>query len=335
MTGEHHGEGTSTSHQPARAQGPILVPVDGSRASLALLPVARAVAAIWNAQPHVLLVTNAPLLPGPEAGEIAEPGLAGLLLDQRTGDPGQVILKVVQEQASSLVIMATRGWTAGKTGPLGRVAAAVLRGCRCPLMLVGEEAGVDFVPEHTALSRLLLPLDGRAESQEPLDAAAPLIARQDAVVDVLHVLARTDGVAVEAQAFTVPRYLDQPYHEWEAWRREFAARFRHGPIPEPARVHVAVGHPAQEIVAAARAYHSDLIILAWRGILTGGHASTLRAVLRAAPCPLLIVPGKAPAPVWEPVSPAARDARGLSGNGLALEGSPAATGDDRARRRKE
>jgi nucleotide-binding universal stress UspA family protein len=55
---------------------------------------------------------------------------------------------------------------------------------------------------------------------------------------------------------------------------------------------VAIGDPATEILATARRLGVDLIILPTRGAGGVGHAlvgSVARSVLRASPCPILIV----------------------------------------------
>jgi len=292
MAEQLHDRPEQSIGEPA-ARGPIVVPIDGSAESRALLPVARAVAAIWDGESHLLHVTAAPPQQGPlrEAVGLTEADLAGFVLHQRTGNPADVILKHVQEQAARLVIMATHGWTSGSSAHATRVAEAVLRRCDRPLMLVSREAGAGFLPEHAPFSRLLLPLNGSLDGEAPLVAIALLIGRPDAAVDVLHIVSTVANA--RHGTFTLPRYVDQPYHEWEEWRREFSARFEQRIGREPAHIHVAVGDPGKVIVSAARQYGSDLIILAWKQVWDGDHAPTLRAVLRHAPCPVLVVPSDA------------------------------------------
>ncbi|HEX4180354.1 MAG TPA: universal stress protein, partial [Caulobacteraceae bacterium] len=56
------------------------------------------------------------------------------------------------------------------------------------------------------------------------------------------------------------------------------------------------GHPAEEIVAAAQAWSADLIVIGSHGrsaltqVLLG---SVAEAVMRNAPCPVLVVRGRA------------------------------------------
>ena len=61
------------------------------------------------------------------------------------------------------------------------------------------------------------------------------------------------------------------------------------------RVRLLMGHgePAEETIRVANEESVDLIVLAWKGRWEAPHASTVKAVLRDAPCPILVtrVPG--------------------------------------------
>ncbi len=290
--GQARDRGIDPSQAATRGdRGSILVPVDGSRPSLAVLPVARAVAGIWRGQPHLLSVTAAPLSTSAltESLGLTEADLAGFTLDQRTGDPAAVILQTTRESKAAVVIMAAHGRTARPSTLLGHVTEAVLRGVPCPLLLVGDEAGRRFMPDHAALSRILLPLDGSVETAEALEAVAPLISRPEVTVDMLHVVPTAAKPQDQERVFTVPRYVDQPQYEWASWQKEFATRFHDGLTPRTVTVHAAVGDPGREILSAARKQKSDLIIMAWKGVFDGDRARTLRTVLADSPCPVLVV----------------------------------------------
>jgi nucleotide-binding universal stress UspA family protein len=90
----------------------------------------------------------------------------------------------------------------------------------------------------------------------------------------------------------VPRYVDQPQHEWEAWQQEFLDRVRgvgRGAETVHLHLHLDFDKPASAIVRFAVDHQSDLVILAWRGRLERDRALILRAILSAAPCPVLVV----------------------------------------------
>jgi nucleotide-binding universal stress UspA family protein len=89
----------------------------------------------------------------------------------------------------------------------------------------------------------------------------------------------------------VPRYLDQPQHEWPAWSREFLERVRCLGYPaniEKIRLVLAHGEASAAILEFARSNASDLITLAWRGSLEPERAQTMRRVIRNASCPVIV-----------------------------------------------
>jgi nucleotide-binding universal stress UspA family protein len=89
---------------------------------------------------------------------------------------------------------------------------------------------------------------------------------------------------------TSPRYLDQPQHEWPAWAGEFVERFACMCPLESLRVHMSLVHgtPGDEILQFAQERSVDLIVLAWRGEWERDHAATIKAVIRRAPCPVMV-----------------------------------------------
>ena len=89
----------------------------------------------------------------------------------------------------------------------------------------------------------------------------------------------------------MPFYLDQPQHEWPVWASEFLERLACICSLDGLRVRLLVGRgsPAAEIVRVATEQSTDLIVLAWRGRWAGKRAATLKAVVRQAPCPTVVV----------------------------------------------
>jgi nucleotide-binding universal stress UspA family protein len=270
---------------------PILVPLDGSPAAAALA-VARVAAKLWEAPIHLLHVAGAALSSDAllRAVALAPGDLLGLVLDGAVGPPAETILQIAAQRQSTLIVMSTLGGTADVDRPLGHVAEAVLRGARCPLLMVGLEAGKRFATEHRSLTRVLVPLDGTPAAAAALRLIAPLLAPSGATLDVLHVVQPDHAAAVNAGALAVPRYLDQAQHEWQTWRREFRRCFLSALAERPASLRVGVGDPGYEVVRAARERDSDLIVLAWKGNLAPGRAETVHTVLCTAPCPVLLLP---------------------------------------------
>ena len=106
---------------------------------------------------------------------------------------------------------------------------------------------------------------------------------------------------VEPGSFPVPRYVDQAQHEWSSWTDEVLARLARlcpdGPLK--ARLQVLGGDPGREILRVAADQAVDLIVVAWKGAWSDERAHTLKAIVRDAPCPVMVVraePGCAPGP---------------------------------------
>ena len=113
-----------------------------------------------------------------------------------------------------------------------------------------------------------------------------------AEVLVLHVAAPGAPPPTEPGTFTVPRYVDQPQHEWPAWAAEFIARMSalgHPPSEVRFTLSVATGDPGAEIVRAARERDADLVVIAWHGVWEPKRALTMRRVIREVGCPILVV----------------------------------------------
>ncbi len=114
--------------------------------------------------------------------------------------------------------------------------------------------------------RILVGFDGSETSQRALDAAADLVGYGSSLA-VLHV--RRAG---SPAGTTVGR-----------------ARERLVERQIPARYLEACGHPATEIVAAAQAVGADLVVVGRRSALLRVLGSVSAAVVRRAPCDVLVV----------------------------------------------
>lgn len=268
----------------------VLVPLDGSLHALAALPVARAMAELEGATLHLAHVGEPRLPPGEllQRLGLTRDDLWGAVISQVTGPPAEGILRLARELRSCLIAMCTHTGMEKPYGELGSVAEGVLRHAPCPLVLVQPERGL----RPWALREVLLPHDGTPATAAAIHPALDLVDRAGARLTVLHVATLGARTAVEAGALGVPRYVDQPQHEWPAWAQEFLDRVRglgHAPEGIPIRLLVAPGAPGEQIVRCARERGSDLIVLAWHGSLAPARAATLKRVIRDAPCPALVL----------------------------------------------
>ena len=292
--------------------GCILVPVDGGAGSVPSIAVARAAVQLWAAPIHVLGIVDSPERTRTLYDALqAQPDiLAGLVVDSLVGEPAEVIAQVAARTRPSLIVMAAHAWMSDGDLPMGPVAEMILRDTRYPLLLVRQEAGERFVAKGSRFARILVPLDGTPSPARAIKDFALRAAAAGATLDVLHVVGPHTGASEEVGSLTFPRYLDQPYHEWQAWQHELLRRsfgLRGLPATD---VHVAVGDPGSEIVRAARNEESDLVLLAWKGAVDAGRAQTIRTVLREHPCPVMIL--RAPPAVRQPQSRGGRQRSGPS-----------------------
>jgi nucleotide-binding universal stress UspA family protein len=268
----------------------VIAPIDGLAHAMAALPVARTLAELDGAPLHVVYVTSGHVAPAEAlAGELGVPRdrLTRAVLDVRTGSPAVEILRVAAEHVRSVTVLCTRTRGSVHEGAFSPVTERVLAGAIGPVVLVRPERG----DVGWSLGRLLLAYDGTPAASAALRPAAELGARARARVWALHVAQAGGEPPREVGSFPAPRYVDQRQHEWPTWTQEFASRLAPAcPAgPTPPDLALEQGEPASAIVRFAAEHAIDLIALAWRGSLDPERAPALRAVLRDAPCPTMIV----------------------------------------------
>jgi nucleotide-binding universal stress UspA family protein len=142
-----------------------------------------------------------------------------------------------------------------------------------PVVLVPAEAQ-DQPPR---IRRVLLPLDGTAQSASAVADTAEQLARGGAELVVLHVF----------DAQTVPKFWDQHAHAGQAWGQEFLARYCALP---GARLELRSGAAAEHVVKVAGAEQADMIALAWSQRLEPGRALVVRQAVLDTGVPVLLVP---------------------------------------------
>jgi nucleotide-binding universal stress UspA family protein len=268
----------------------VLVALDGSPQALAALPVARSMAEIERATVHIVHIAEGTLSVPELLGKL---GLTvedtrGTVIDQASGEPAERIVQLARRRQSACIILCTHTGAGRPAGELGRVARQVLLTAPCPVVLVPPVRGL----RPLVLRHVLLPCDGTPTTAAAVGPALALASRAGAEVTALHVAAVGEARAAEPGSVTAPRYVDQPQHEWPAWCQEFLHRVcclsESGQVAR-LRLALVAGEPGAEIVRFARAHDIDLIVLAWRGTLEPERAAAARAVIGAAPCPILIL----------------------------------------------
>jgi nucleotide-binding universal stress UspA family protein len=273
------------------AREALIVPLDASEQALSAVPVAKGLAQLQGGTLHFVHC-------GPESGLADVLGKLGLsagemrgsILDAHAGEPAAGILRVARDCRAALVVMSMqRGSPAGEK-TLGSTALAVLEGASCPVVLVRPDRGIT----PWTLRRVLLPHDGTPTTSAAIPPAAKVAARAEAELEVLHVAAPGSRPPHEQGSLAPPLYVDQPQHEWPAWAGEFLERLGGACELGSLKVHMSLGTgaPGEEVVRSAAEHASDLIVLAWRGAWQGERAATIKAVLRGARCPVMIIRSK-------------------------------------------
>jgi nucleotide-binding universal stress UspA family protein len=265
----------------------ILVPLDGSEAALAALPVAKVLGRIAPAALRLLHVASSE---PPDADLVSRLRLHAQELDDatidvRTGEPASEILRCAEE-IKPLGIILCKHTAPAPREKLGGTAARVLRAASDPLVLVPPERGAS--PWH--LQHLLVPHDGTPRTSVGLRPAVEIAGRAGAELLLLHVADLKAGPG-EPGSLIPPLYMDHPQHEWPTWTSEFVHRFASlcvlGHVQ--VRFRLAYGDPAAEVLRVAKEQSPDLLLLAWRGELDEPRAAILKTLVAEALCPVMVV----------------------------------------------
>ena len=269
----------------------VVLPLDTTSRSSAVLPVATTVIRLAEATPCIVCTGRpaATISDLKEKFPVLEAWLANAIVASAQGSPAEEIVRMATEWRSLCIVMAMReGEKMPDTG-LDPIAEGVLRGMPCPVVLVPPERE----PAPWDIRQVVLPQDGTPETARALGPAITLAGRTGAGLLVLHVSGAHVVPPREPGTLAPPQYVDQPQYEWPAWAQEFLERVSSlsgEPVKGRIRMFMAQGEPGPEIVRFTRAHGADLIVLSWRGELAPRCALTLRYVLRCAPCPILVLP---------------------------------------------
>ena len=266
----------------------VLAAVDGPAGVSAVLLVARELSRLLAATPRLLFVSRHAAAPRGAARLLGlqREDLHGVTLDAVRGDLHTEILREARVESTRLVVLdLTLGGAAGP-GRVGAAAAALLADAPCPLVLVPPgRCGAPW-----RVNEVLLAHDGTPTTAEAVRRASDLARSAGAWLRVLHV-ATAPEAAGEPGAMAVPRYLDQPQHEWPVWAEEFLQRLSSVCRFDLHRLRLVLGHgqPGDEVLRVAQESRVDLVLLACRGALGPDRGRTVRTVLGGSPCPVMVV----------------------------------------------
>ena len=202
-------------------------------------------------------------------------------LAELEGAPGARLAQALDDDDDAVaLVVGTRAQRQGGR-EIGSTALEVVTTAHKPVFIIPPELSAGF-----AVRRVLVPLEGSLSTSKAC-AALDVPGAEQVDVVILHVL---DDRAL-------PRFSDQPQHEWEAFGREFLARYSPWPV-EHVRLETRLGRPDQHILPVARETDCDLVVLAWTQEPAPGRAYIVRDTLRRGTIPVLLVPVKAAVEAW-------------------------------------
>ena len=200
------------------------------------------------------------------------------------GSPADALQALAEKGEADLIVLGSTHHAAlGSVAP-GSVAEQLLRGARCRLVIAPKGYALQ---DHSQdrLRVVAVGYDGMAESQAALEEAATLARKFGASMRVIGVLTPAPAVAAaaatRAEAEAGPDFQTRLHEAVAALEPELRAL----PVIEK-------GDPVEKLLDAAET-GVDLLVLGSRGfgpvmrLLIGSVSSR---VIRAAPCPVLVVP---------------------------------------------
>jgi nucleotide-binding universal stress UspA family protein len=288
----------------------MLIPLDGSQQSEAVLPVALTLArecgyepillAVWetgaeeppeSARPEIVEMTDH----GTEcmrsylhtvAPRVDEMGLA-MTLEVRAGHPAVEIISAAQDRQADMIAMCTHGRRAVPGGRRGSVADKVLRGATVPVLAIGPLVAPREA-DGVLIRRVLVPLDGSPDAEEALAPALELARGLGAAIGLLRIVTPAAGHFAEQVPGEVARKLDKQREKLAVTYLEKLRQAHGEPIES---VHVAVGFPAEAIESHVEQSGADLVVMTSHSRYAAG-LWTLGGIADAlldGPAPVLLV----------------------------------------------
>jgi nucleotide-binding universal stress UspA family protein len=264
------------------------------------------------ADSQILIVTVVTLPPSPldiptvrsyyddlraTARAVAEQARAGLAQRWETGvrveegEPREELLAVAGEWGADLIVVAARGLGALKSLLLGRVSTAIVHHASCPVLVVKGR------PRR--FRKAVIAVDGSADSMAAARFVAGLPLERALRLRLVAVAEppRLPVAAPEALGVPLLSALDELARARRAKLDGVLAGLEADLEPKVGSVErsVILGHPAEEIVAAASEPDVDLVVVGARGLGTFGRlllGSVSERVLHQAPCSVLVVKGR-------------------------------------------
>jgi nucleotide-binding universal stress UspA family protein len=296
----------------------ILVPIDFSRPSLKAIPYALAISRQFDADVHLLHITDVaqqppptlltlPLVPQSEWNQRFMKRLQALAkkyrtdgnvsaLEPRTGTAYEEICDVAQELKADLIVVATHGYTGYKRMLMGSTAERVVQHSPCPVLVVRQHLnrwnGAAHLRTRTGfeLTKIVVPTDFSKCSQTAFDYGSQLARDFGAELRLVHVINQhAFPFGDKYTALDPAELLYKMQHAAQKRMQSMGARTK-----GRYSVRLIHGSPAVEICRAANE-DADLIVISTHGRTGLGHiliGSVAEHVVRYAHCPVLVIPSR-------------------------------------------
>lgn len=272
--------------------GKVLLPLDGSPASLTAFIPAKSIAEMLGMTLCIIHIHDEKH--GKEELikklNLKKEELDYFIICQRTGNPETVILEESKE--CNYIVMSTHGYTCDETRRMGTITSGVIEGSPVPVLLIKPSACMNITNGKWIPYKALIPLNGAPESGQALTPAMEILAKTNAQINLLHIYCEKQEPIKEKGGLTAPYYVDYPQHEWPSWSKEFLKRFtpimkNHNHIKTS--LCIAKGDPGDEIAAFAEKNNNDFIAMAWHGTMSEFRAITLKKILSKSCCPIMLI----------------------------------------------
>lgn len=254
----------------------IMVPIDYSHASLRALQWAESIA---NGRSATVTVVHA-LDPSPltqlsdaadvlfvRADERMEAACAGLIdkgitvvFRNRVGRPTEVVRAMIDQEGADLIIVGNSGFSSVKRALLGSNADRILRAVATPALVVHT---VDVPRERM---RVLIATDFSPDANEAIAEFRHIFLRSSIRLEVRVMHATVPPDLLEGDALLSIERIDWPQFEAEAGEAALrvASEFRADGVETTAMI--VRGGAARAILAEARAWRADMIVIGRRGL---------------------------------------------------------------------
>lgn len=214
------------------------------------------------------------------------------------GNTKDVILTTAKNWRADLIVLGTNSDLRGRRH-LGSVSLSVVEAADRPVLVVRVGPNSSHLQQGTDFTRVLLAIDDNDYSEGAVSWLARETWNDDTMFKVMMVVPeQQDNIASEGN----PQKAALLLKDWSRTRervasilKEQALAFDRGVENELVSIEVASGNTRERIVATARGWRADLLVMGSRGPRSGIKKllvnSVSKAVASKAPCSVLIIKG--------------------------------------------